>query len=72
MNRIATRILGLGLAGFLAAGALANDHEIRAKDGKRWRGDVSDVVKVSFNEQGTLEVESFGRQGLRLVNVRPE
>ncbi|MHC5025141.1 MAG: Clp protease/crotonase-like domain-containing protein [Planctomycetota bacterium] len=58
MKRIATSILGLGLAGILASGALAQDHEIRAKDGTRWRGDIADVVKVSFSEQGVpVEVE---------------
>ena len=30
------------------------------------------ALLISINEKNTLEVESFGLQGFRIVNVKPE
>lgn len=61
MNRLMCNFVALCLILALSAGALAGSSvEIRLKDGSKWRGQVSDVVQVTFLEQD-VEVRLTGR-----------
>jgi hypothetical protein len=61
MNRLLCNLIAMCLILALGAGAVADSSaEIRLKDGSTWRGQVSDVVRVTFLEQN-IEVKLTGR-----------
>jgi hypothetical protein len=61
MNRLLSNLVALCLILAMGAGALAaSSVEIRLKDGSKWRGQVTDVVQVTFLEQG-VQVKLTGR-----------
>ncbi|MDY7110660.1 MAG: hypothetical protein SYC29_18665 [Planctomycetota bacterium] len=61
MNRLFSSLIAMCLILALASAAAAGPSvEIRLEDGSKWRGQVSDVVQVTFLEQN-VEVKLTGR-----------